>query len=102
MYSATTAVLVNSAIAFGLGFASTLFIAAVARYGARYFASERASRIAAFSVAVGFALGHFSGKATTFAELPLVMAPLGAMAGLVAVSALLLRTGVGKLTDTDA
>jgi hypothetical protein len=102
MYSAVTVVWVNSAIAFGLGFASVLVVAAVARYGARYFASERASRIAAFSVAVGFALGHFSGKATTFEELPIVMAPLGAMAGLVAAWAWLLRRGVGELSDIDA
>jgi hypothetical protein len=93
---------VNSAIAFGLGFASILFIGAVARYGARYFASERASRIAAFSVAVGYALGHFSGTATTFEELPIVMAPLGAIGGLVALWAWLLRGRVGELTDTDA
>ena len=102
MYSPATVVLVNSAIAFALGFASILIVAAVARYVARYLASERASRIAAFGVAVGFSLGHFSGRATTFQELPIIMAPLGAMAGLVAAWAWLLRTGVGELPDTDA
>src|SRR5690349_2336317 len=100
MYSADI-VLVNSAIAFGWSFASILFMAAVARYGARYFASERASRIAAFGVALGFALGHFDAKATTFDELPLIIAPLGALAGLVAAWAWLLRTGVGEFTDTN-
>ena len=102
MYSAVTVVWLNSAIAFGLAFVSILFIAAVARYGARYFASERASRIAAFSVAAGYALGHFSGTATRFEELPILMTPLGAIAGLIAAWAWLLRRGVGELTDTDA
>jgi hypothetical protein len=101
MHSAGTVVWLNSAIAFGLGFVSILFIAAVARYGARYFASERASRVAGFSVAVGYALGHFSGTATRIEELPIVMASLGAVAGLGASWAWLLRRGVHELTDTD-
>jgi hypothetical protein len=102
MYSAATVVWLNSAIAFGLAFVSIVFIAAVALYGARYFTSERASRIAAFSVAVGYTLGHFGSTATRFEELPIVMAPIGALAGLVVAWAWLLRRRVGELTDTEA
>jgi len=74
-------VLMNSAIAFVLAVASILLVAAIARYAAGYFGSDKASRIAAFGVALGYALGHFPGSnAANFEQLPSICAPLGAVA----------------------
>lgn len=47
----------DSVAAFVLAFASTFFIGTIARYAAGFFASDRASRIAAFGVALGYAIG---------------------------------------------
>src|SRR5699024_10974397 len=49
----------NSGLAFAVGFASIAIIALIARYAAGFFATDKDSRIAAFGVAVGYALGHF-------------------------------------------
>ena len=102
MNSATAVVLVNSALAFVLAFAGILVVGALARYIAGSFGTDRASRIAAFGVAVGYALGSFShsGRAT-FEGLPAISAALGAVAALVALWAWLLRKCVGELTDAD-
>jgi len=89
-------------IAFVLAFASVLFIAAISRFVAGYFTDDRASRIAGFSVALGYALGHFPGvRASTLEELTAVSATLGAVAGLFAAWAWLLRKSPGDLTDAE-
>jgi len=90
----------NSVAAFVLAFASTLFIGAIARYAAGYFASDRASRIAAFSVALGYAIGRFShsGPAT---DAPGISAALGAISALFAAWAWLLRRDAGEMTGAD-
>ena len=92
----------NSAIAFVLAFASTFFVGAISRYAGRFFVSDRASRIAAFGVALGFAIGRFSysGPATVD-DMPAISASLGAVAALVAVWAWLLRRVASELTDAD-
>jgi hypothetical protein len=103
MKSPVGLVLLNSAIAFVVACASILVIAAIARYAAAYFASPRASRIAAFGIALGYALGHFPGaSAATLEKLPAISAPLGAVAGLIAAWAWLLRRGERELIDVDA
>lgn len=95
-------VLANAAVAFVLALASILIVAAIARYVAGYFGSDKASRIAAFSVALGYALGHFPGSsAATFDELPALCGPLGAIAGVIAVWAWLLRKSSDELIDVD-
>jgi len=95
-------VLMNSAIAFVLAVASILLVAAIARYAAGYFGSDKASRIAAFGVALGYALGHFPGSnAANFEQLPSICAPLGAVAGVIAAWAWLLRRGSEELVDAD-
>lgn len=93
----------NSVAAFLLAFASTLFMATIARYAAGYFASDRASRIAAFGVAIGFAIGHgsYSGPATAD-DLPAISAALGTIAALVAAWAWLLRKHAGEMTGADS
>jgi hypothetical protein len=103
MNSPIALVLVNSAIAFVLAFATIIIIAAIARYLAGSFASEKASRIAAFGVAIGYALGHFpGGTASTLGDLPAVSTPLGAVAGLITAWAWLLRKGGGELSDVES
>ena len=90
----------NSIAAFVVAFASTLFNGAIARYAAGYFASDRASRIAAFGIALGYAIGRFShsGPAT---DVPGISTALGAMSALVAAWAWLLRTGARELSGSD-
>jgi hypothetical protein len=90
----------NSVVVFVLAFASTLFIGAIARYAASYFASDRASRIAAFGVALGYAIGRFShsGPATDAAD---ISAALGAIAALVAAWAWLIRKDAGEMGGLD-
>ena len=103
MNSPITAVLTNSAIAFVLAGGTILIIAAIARYLGAIFASDRASRIAAFGVAIGYALGHFPrGKASTLGDLPAICAPLGAAAGLIVAWAWLLRKRGGELIDVES
>lgn len=97
--NSSVGLLLNSAIAFVVACASVLVVAEIARFAAGYFASERASRIAAFGIALGYVLGHFSGaSAATLEELP----ALGALAGLIGAWAWLLRRGERQLIDVDA
>jgi cytochrome b len=103
MNSVISIMLVNSAIAFVMAFGMILFIAVVARYIAGVFASDAASRIAGFCVAIGYALGHFSdASAATMQELPSLGAPIGAIAGVIATWAWLIRKGANAPTDADA
>jgi hypothetical protein len=102
MNSAIAIVLVNSGLAFVSAFAGILLTGAFTRYVAGSFATDRTSRIAAFGVAVGYVFGHFSHSGpATIKELPAICTFLGAVAGLVAVWAWLLRKGAGELTDAD-
>lgn len=102
MNSAIALVLLNPAIAFLLALASILLTAAIARYVAGSFASDRASRIGAFGVAIGYVLGHFPGvRVSNVEQLPAVSGLLGAIAALVVSWAWLLRKGAGEPTDAD-
>jgi len=95
-------VLANTGVAFVLALASILIVGVIARYAAGYFGSEKASRIAAFGVALGYALGHFPGSsAATFDELPALGGPLGTIAGIIAVWAWLLRKSSDELIDVN-
>lgn len=90
----------NSIIAFVLAFASILIIAAVARYAAGYFASDRSSRAAGFGVALGYAAGRYSYSGAATAEtLPTIAAGLGVLLALVVAWALLLRKRTGELAE---
>ena len=96
-------VLINSALAIAGGFASIAIIALIARYAAGFFATDKGSRIAAFGVAVGYALGHFPrSSAASLDQLPEISAPLGAVVGLIAAWAWLLRRHRSELLDADA
>lgn len=93
----------NLMIAFVLAFASVLFNAAISRFVAGYFADDRASRIAGFSVAIGYALARYSSSGPVRVErLPDICAFLGAVAALVAAWAWLLRKRAVELTDADS
>ena len=90
----------NSVTPFALAFASTLIIGAIARYAAGFFASDGASRVAAFGVTLGYALGRFSYSGPA-EDIPAISAALGAIAALAVVWAWLLRKGAGELTGVD-
>jgi hypothetical protein len=90
----------NLVIPFALAFASTLIIGAIARYGAGFFACDRASRVAAFGVALGYAVGRFS-YAGPAKDMPSIAAALGAIAALIVAWAWLIRRGPGELTGVD-
>lgn len=82
----------NSVASLVLAFASTLIIGAITRYAAGFFGSDRDSRVAAFCVALGYAIGHFSyaGPATG-EDLPAIGAAVGSIAALLVVWFWLLR-----------
>jgi hypothetical protein len=102
MNPAISVVLVNSALAFVSAFAGILIIGALARYIGGAFTTDRASRIAAFGVAIGYVLGGSSHSGpVTVAGMPAISASLGAIAALVAAWAWLIRKRPGEMTEAD-
>lgn len=69
--------------AFLSAFAATLIVGVLARFAAIIFTSERTARVAAFAIALGFALGRYSysGPASVTVALALT-ACIGAVAAL--------------------